>query len=165
MAAGHYVGQEKLRPQCGWLPLAFGLDWSRPPRQMNGTSFYNHSSQWRHEKMSIHEVLSPLADKSQFPEHMLDYNIRAERAGWLPSAPQLNRNPLQICRDAEAAGMSPVDYVTQSLKDGSLKFACEQPDNPDNFPRNMFVWRSTSWAVRARATSTCSSTSWAPRTA
>jgi len=26
----HYVGQEKLRPQTGWLPLAFGLDWSRP---------------------------------------------------------------------------------------------------------------------------------------
>lgn len=23
----HYVGQEKLRPQTGWLPLAFGLDW------------------------------------------------------------------------------------------------------------------------------------------
>ena len=29
----HYVGQEKLRPQNGWLPLAFGLDWQRPPRQ------------------------------------------------------------------------------------------------------------------------------------
>ncbi len=29
----HYVGQEKLRPQSGWLPLAFALDWSRPPRQ------------------------------------------------------------------------------------------------------------------------------------
>jgi nitrate reductase alpha subunit len=26
----HYVGQEKLRPQTGWQPLAFGLDWSRP---------------------------------------------------------------------------------------------------------------------------------------
>jgi len=97
----HYVGQEKLRPQCGWLPLAFGLDWNRPPRQMNGTSFfYGHSSQWRHEKMSMHDVLSPLADKSQFPEHALDYNIRAERAGWLPSAPQLNTNPLHICREA-----------------------------------------------------------------
>ena len=24
----HYVGQEKLRPQTGWLPLAFALDWS-----------------------------------------------------------------------------------------------------------------------------------------
>jgi len=23
----HYVGQEKLRPQTGWQPLAFGLDW------------------------------------------------------------------------------------------------------------------------------------------
>jgi len=139
----HYVGQEKLRPQCGWLPLAFGLDWSRPPRQMNGTSFfYHHSSQWRHEKMSVHEILSPLADKTKFPEHMLDYNIRAERAGWLPSAPQLNRNPLQICREAAAKGMAPKDYVVQSLKDGSLKFACEQPDNPANFPRNMFIWRS-----------------------
>ncbi|WP_141125498.1 molybdopterin-dependent oxidoreductase, partial [Salmonella enterica] len=24
----HYVGQEKLRPQTGWLPLAFALDWN-----------------------------------------------------------------------------------------------------------------------------------------
>nr|HMN86028.1 molybdopterin-dependent oxidoreductase [Bauldia sp.] len=35
----HYVGQEKLRPQTGWLPLAFALAWSRPPRQQNSTSF------------------------------------------------------------------------------------------------------------------------------
>ncbi|WP_022963849.1 nitrate reductase subunit alpha [Halopseudomonas pelagia] len=139
----HYVGQEKLRPQTGWLPLAFGLDWSRPPRQMNGTSFfYSHSSQWRHEKMSVHEILSPLADKSQFPEHMLDYNIRAERGGWLPSAPQFNRNPLAICREAAAKGMDPKEYALQSLQDGSLRFACEEPDNSDNFPRNMFIWRS-----------------------
>jgi nitrate reductase / nitrite oxidoreductase, alpha subunit len=40
----HYVGQEKLRPQSGWLPLAFALDWSRPPRQQNSTSaFYAHT--------------------------------------------------------------------------------------------------------------------------
>ncbi|PCI71579.1 MAG: nitrate reductase subunit alpha, partial [Piscirickettsiaceae bacterium] len=139
----HYVGQEKLRPQTGWLPLAFGLDWSRPPRQMNGTSFfYNHSSQWRHEKISIHEVLSPMADKSEFPEHMLDYNIKAERMGWLPSAPQLNKNPLQICKDAEAAGMEPKEYLVEKLKSGDIKFAAEAPDAPENFPRNMFIWRS-----------------------
>ena len=139
----HYVGQEKLRPQTGWLPLAFGLDWSRPPRQMNSTSFfYNHSSQWRHEKVSIHDVLSPLADKGQMPEAMLDYNIQAERMGWLPSAPQLNQNPLQVCRDAEAAGMEPSDYLVQQLKSGDIGFACEQPDNPANFPRNLFIWRS-----------------------
>ena len=27
----HYVGQEKLRPQTGWAPLAFATDWIRPP--------------------------------------------------------------------------------------------------------------------------------------
>ena len=46
----HYVGQEKLRPQAGWAPLAFALDWGRPPRQQNGTSFfYAHTDQWRYE--------------------------------------------------------------------------------------------------------------------
>jgi nitrate reductase alpha subunit len=30
----------KAAPQTGWAPLAFALDWSRPPRQMNGTSFF-----------------------------------------------------------------------------------------------------------------------------
>ena len=48
-------------------------------------------------------------------------------AARLPSAPQLNRNPLQICRDAEAAGMSPVDYVTQSLKDRTAYVQAETP--------------------------------------
>ena len=139
----HYVGQEKLRPQTGWQPLAFGLDWTRPPRQMNGTSFfYNHSSQWRHEKVSMHEVLSPLAKKEEFAEHQLDYNVRAERMGWLPSAPQMNRNPLQLTKDAKAAGMEAKDFAVQELKSGNLKFASEAPDAPENFPRNMFIWRS-----------------------
>ncbi|MGB0989090.1 MAG: molybdopterin-dependent oxidoreductase, partial [Pseudoalteromonas spongiae] len=139
----HYVGQEKLRPQTGWQPLAFGLDWSKPPRQMNGTSFfYNHSSQWRHEKVSMHEVLSPLANKNDFDEHQLDYNIRAERMGWLPSAPQINMNPLQLTKDAKAAGMEAKDFAVQQLKSGDIKFACEAPDAPENFPRNMFIWRS-----------------------
>jgi len=139
----HYVGQEKLRPQTGWLPLAFGLDWAKPPRQMNSTSFfYNHSSQWRHEKMSIHEVLSPLADKSSFPEHMIDYNVRAERMGWLPSAPQLGRNPLDIVKEAEQKNVDVKDYVVEQLRNGQLGFACDAPDSPENFPRNLFIWRS-----------------------
>ena len=36
---------------------------------------------------------------------MIDYNVRAERMGWLPSAPQLQTNPLQSCSDAAAAGV------------------------------------------------------------
>jgi nitrate reductase alpha subunit len=139
----HYVGQEKLRPQTGWTPLAFALDWIRPPRQMNSTSFfYAHTDQWRYEKLGVDEVLSPLADKSLYGGSMIDYNVRAERMGWLPSAPQLQTHPMQVVRDAQSAGMDAKDYVVKSLKDGSLRMSCEDPDHPDNWPRNMFVWRS-----------------------
>lgn len=139
----HYVGQEKLRPQTGWLPLAFGLDWSRPPRHMNSTSFfYNHSSQWRYETVQPQELLSPLADKSRFSGSLLDFNIRAERMGWLPSAPQLNVNPLTIAARAKEAGQDPQAYTAEALKSGTIRFAAEQPDNPQNFPRNLFIWRS-----------------------
>ncbi len=139
----HYVGQEKLRPQTGWAPLAFGLDWSRPPRQMNGTSFfYNHSSQWRHEKLDVSEILSPTADARAADYRLIDFNVRSERMGWLPSAPQLEMNPLEITKAAEAAGMEPAKYAVEQLKSGALKMSCEDPDNPKNFPRNMFIWRS-----------------------
>ncbi len=139
----HYVGQEKLRPQSGWAPLAFATDWSKPPRQMNGTSFfYFNSSQYRYEKLGVEEILSPLADKSKHTGSLADYNLRAVRMGWLPSIPQLNSNPMQVVRDAEQAGMAPVDYAVGKLKDGSLDFAFADPDAPENFPRNLFIWRS-----------------------
>ncbi|MFW9616985.1 nitrate reductase subunit alpha [Aquabacterium sp.] len=139
----HYVGQEKLRPQTGWTALAFALDWVRPPRQQNSTSFfYAHTDQWRYEKLGVSEVLSPLADKAKFGGSMIDYNVRAERMGWLPSAPQLQTNPLSIAKDAQARGMDAKDYTVEALKSGSLKMSCEDPDHPLNWPRNMFVWRS-----------------------
>jgi len=139
----HYVGQEKLRPQTGWTALAFALDWHRPPRQMNSTSFfYAHTDQWRYEKLAISEILSPLADPKDYSGSLIDYNVRAERMGWLPSAPQLQTNPIKVVKDAQAAGMDPKDYAVKSIKDGSLRLACEDPDNPVNFPRNLFVWRS-----------------------
>jgi len=139
----HYVGQEKLRPQTGWTALAFALDWIRPPRQQNSTSFfYAHTDQWRYEKLGVEEILSPLADKQAFGGSLIDYNVRAERMGWLPSAPQLKTNPLQLVKDAQAAGLDPKDYVVRALKDGSLEMSCEDPDAPQNWPRNLFVWRS-----------------------
>jgi nitrate reductase alpha subunit len=139
----HYVGQEKLRPQTGWVPLAFATDWIRPPRQQNSTSFfYAHTDQWRYEKLTVDEILSPLANRSEFGGSLVDFNARSERMGWLPSAPQLETNPLQVCRDAAAAGMEPKDFAVKGLKDGSLKLSCLDPDNPVNWPRNLFVWRS-----------------------
>ena len=140
----HYVGQEKLRPQTGWQPLAFGLDWSRPPRHMNGTSFfYAHSDQWRYEKLGISEIISPLADKSKWEDYsLIDCNVRSERMGWLPSAPQLEENPLELSKLAKEAGTNSAEYVVKRLKEGSLRMSCEAPDEPKNFPRNLFIWRS-----------------------
>jgi nitrate reductase alpha subunit len=38
--------------------------------------------------------------------------------------------------------MTPQEYTVQALKSGDIRFACEQPDNGKNHPRNLFVWRS-----------------------
>lgn len=139
----HYVGQEKLRPQTGWAPLAFGLDWQRPARQMNGTSFfYAHTSQWRHEKLGVNEILAPNADSDLTKMSLIDFNAKSERMGWLPSAPQLATNPLEVTKQAAEKGQDVVQYAVDGLKDGSLDMSCNDPDNPANFPRNMFVWRS-----------------------
>ncbi|MBZ4236242.1 molybdopterin-dependent oxidoreductase, partial [Mycobacterium tuberculosis] len=81
-------------------------------------------------------------DKSRYSGHLIDFNVRAERMGWLPSAPQLGVNPLRIADEAKKAGMTPVDYTVKSLKEGSIRFAAEQPENGKNHPRNLFIWRS-----------------------
>ena len=139
----HYVGQEKLRPQTGWLPLAFALDWSRPPRQMNSTSmWYAHTDQWRYETLSSKEILSPTAPGGNWDAALIDFNIRAERMGWLPSAPQLRTNPLNVAREAKEAGREVPEYVASRLSSGELQMSCEDPDAPENWPRNLFVWRS-----------------------
>jgi nitrate reductase alpha subunit len=139
----HYVGQEKLRPQTGWTMLAFALDWARPPRHMTGTSFfYAHSDQWRYEKLGVEELLSPLADGTPYRGSMIDLNVRAERMGWLPSAPQFAVNPLTLAGEADRAGVAVKDHVVAGLKNGSIRMACEDPDEPRNFPRNLFIWRS-----------------------
>ena len=139
----HYVGQEKLRPQTGWTPLAFALDWARPPRHMNATSYwYAHSDQWRYETLGVDEILSPLANKNEWKGSLIDFNVRAERMGWLPSAPQLQTSPLEVVKAAEAAGKDPKDFARDEIAAGRLKLSCDDPDNPANWPRNLFVWRS-----------------------
>ena len=140
----HYVGQEKLRPQTGWLPLAFGLDWSRPPRQMNSTSaFYAHTDQWRYETLDVSEILSPTAPAGRLGR-CADRLQRARRAHGLASVRAAAPDQSARCveRRAAAAGMEAKDYVAKALKSGELKLSCDDPDNPANWPRNMFIWRS-----------------------
>ena len=139
----HYVGQEKLRPQTGWAPLAFATDWARPPRQQNSTSFfYAHSDQWRYETLDVKEILSPTAPDGDWGATFIDYNAKAERMGWLPSAPALKTNPLDVAKAAEREGIDPREYAARELESKRLEMSCMDPDHPDNWPRNMFVWRS-----------------------
>ena len=139
----HYVGQEKLRPQSGWLPLAFALDWGRPPRQQNSTSFfYAHTDQWRYETLDVDEILSPTAPAGPWDGALIDYNVRAERMGWLPSAPQLRPTRSRSRRGPQPPARSRRTTSPGRSSRANCKMSCEDPDNPDNWPRNLFVWRS-----------------------
>jgi nitrate reductase alpha subunit len=142
----HYVGQEKVRPLAGWAALAFGLDWLRPPRQQNGTSFYYFASdQWRYESFSAKHIASPVSPSFE-DRHLADYNVTAARLGWLPFYPQFDRNPLSLCREAVTAGAaSDAEIVSNTLKrvkEGEVSFAVEDPDSPENYPRVLFLWRA-----------------------
>ncbi|MEH7013411.1 nitrate reductase subunit alpha [Neobacillus niacini] len=142
----HYVGQEKCRVPEGWGTIAFGRDWSIPPRLQNATSFfYFVTDQWRYEETNLDELASPLIKKARY-KHSADYNVLAARLGWLPSYPQFNRSSIGLYEEAKKDGAKTTDeaiqYVVNELKTGKMEFAIEDPDNPVNFPRNLFVWRS-----------------------
>ncbi|HZM84612.1 MAG TPA: nitrate reductase subunit alpha [Candidatus Limnocylindrales bacterium] len=131
----HYVGQEKCRPVTGWAQLAFGLDWSRPPRQMTGTSFwYLHTDQWRYDGYEAGALASPLAGGAFAGKHTADLLAQSAKLGWMPSMPTFNRNPLELAESGAD--------VAAELKNGTLRFACEDPDDPRNWPRVLTVWRA-----------------------
>ena len=143
----HYVGQEKLRPQAGWAPIAFALDWQRPPRHQNSTSYwYFHTDQWRYESVKADDLLSPAGKNRNKGYSLADYNVAATRLGWLPSAPHFNQNPLDLAAAAAKAGATDEaavgKYVAEQLKSGELDVAYADPDNPVNWPRNLIVWRA-----------------------
>ena len=139
----HYVGQEKCRPVTGWAQLAFGLDWSRPPRQMIGTAFwYVQTDQWRYDRLGADLLASPLGEGRFVGKSMIDTIAQSARSGWMPSYPQFNRSSLDLVGEAEAKGQAPADYVTEQLKSGDLRFAIEDPDAEENWPRILTVWRA-----------------------
>ena len=139
----HYVGQEKARPFTGWAQLAFGSDWSRPARQMAGTSFwYMATDQWRYDSWGAESLTTPLSRGTLNNTSMADTLVKAVRMGWTPSFPTFNKNPIEIVEEAKRQGKDPKDYVVDSLKNGDLDFAVSDPDNPINFPRVLTVWRA-----------------------
>jgi nitrate reductase alpha subunit len=139
----HYVGQEKVRPLAGWQQVAFALDWQRPPRHMTGTSFfYLHTGQWRYERFGPAELASPLGRGLFTGRTFADCLAQASRLGWTPSHPAFGRNPLDLCDEAERAGVPVAGYVRAQLAGGGLRYAAEDPDDPANWPRVLTVWRA-----------------------
>jgi nitrate reductase / nitrite oxidoreductase, alpha subunit len=152
----HYVGQEKLAPVAPWATIAGALDWVRPPRFQNTPSFhYVHSDQWRYERTADESRMNPAAQRGPITDgHTMDHQVRAVRLGWLPFFPQFNRNPMELVREAQSAGAKTdqeiVAWVVQALKDKKLRFAVEDPDAPENWPRVWFIWRGNALLSSAK---------------
>lgn len=140
----HYVGQEKIRPMAGWAMYSFASDWNRPCRQINATSyFYQHCDMWRYEHVTLDSLLSPLCTNKKWDGMtIVDANVISQRLGWLPLSPQYTVNSIEIPKLADAAGVTPEKYLCEKLHTGEIQLSTEDLDNPVNFPRNLFIWRS-----------------------
>ncbi|TCM50608.1 nitrate reductase subunit alpha [Kribbella sp. VKM Ac-2568] len=139
----HYVGQEKCRPVTGWAQLASGLDWSRPPRQMIQTAYwYLHTDQFRYDHFGADTLAAKTGEGRLAGKTTADLIALSARLGWMPSYPTFNRNPHELADEARASGRPVADHVVDQLKSGDLRFACEDPDSPENFPRILAIWRA-----------------------
>lgn len=139
----HYVGQEKCRPVTGWATMAMATDWSRPPRQMPGTSYwYVHTDQWNYDGYRADALASPIGRGRFRGKHTMDVLASATAMGWSPFYPQFDRSSLDIADEARAAGKEIGAYVCEQLASGGLKLAVTDPDDPRNWPRVLSVWRS-----------------------
>ncbi|MFD7686531.1 nitrate reductase subunit alpha [Streptomyces sp. NPDC059781] len=139
----HYVGQEKVRPITGYSTIATASDWNRPARQMIQTAYwYLHGDQFRYDPFSA-DTLAAAGGEGPFAGRTTaDVIAQSARLGWMPSYPTFDRNPLDLADEADAAGRPAGDHVVEELKAGRLKFAGEDPDAPENFPRVLTVWRA-----------------------
>ncbi len=152
----HYVGQEKLAPVAPWATIAGALDWTRPPRFQNTPSFhYVHSDQWRYERTADEVRVNPVAEQTPLTsDHTIDHQIRAVRSGWLPFYPQFDRSPTQVVKQAEAAGAADnqgvINWTVKQLADKKMKFAVEDPDAPENWPRMWIIWRGNALMSSAK---------------
>nr|WP_245974731.1 nitrate reductase subunit alpha [Thermomonospora umbrina] len=139
----HYVGQEKCRPVTGWTQLASALDWSRPARLMIQTAYwYLHTDQFRYDPFGAGAFAGATARGTLAGRTTADLIALSARLGWMPSYPTFDRNPLDLADEAEASGREVADHVVTELKAGRLRFACQDPDAPENFPRVLSVWRA-----------------------
>jgi nitrate reductase alpha subunit len=139
----HYVGQEKVRPITGHATLAMATDWQRPPRQMIGTAYwYLATDQWRYDTFTADAFAAPAGRSAFAGLTTADLIAQSARLGWMPSYPTFNWNPLDLADAVARAGEEPGAFVAGELAAGRLRFAAEDPDAPENYPRVLTVWRA-----------------------
>lgn len=141
----HYVGQEKVRPIEGFSQIAFANDWVKAPRFMNGTSFfYFATEQFRYEYQADEEKDGWSSKYRNM--HPADFNAMSARLGWLPSFPQWTQNSLDVMKDARERHKEDdgaiIQDIAKQISDGKISYAMEYPNDPHNFPRIFFNWRS-----------------------
>ncbi|WP_425444296.1 nitrate reductase subunit alpha [Streptomyces thermovulgaris] len=147
----HYVGQEKVRPLTGYTVLATASDWHRPARQMIQTAYwYLHGDQFRYDPFTADTLAAPGTGGPFAGMTTADVIAASARRGWMPSYPTFDRNPLDLADEAEAAGRPAAEHVVEELKAGRLRFAGEDPDAPENFPRVLTVWRANLFGSSAK---------------
>lgn len=144
----HYTGQEKVAPEASWKGIAFALDWTKSPRLVNTPSFhYVHCDQWRYDDPQYESEVLGI-------RHPMDMQVNAVRRGWLPFFPQFNRNTIELVREAEQSGaqgeVEIINWLVRQLKEKKIRFAVEDPDAPENWPRVWYIWRGNALLSSAK---------------
>lgn len=78
--------------------------------------------------------------------HPADVNALSARLGWLPSYPQFSQNSINIVKDSERGGAQTdaekIQHIVEKIKKGDIDWSIENPNDPRNFPKVFFNWRS-----------------------
>ncbi len=112
--------------------------------------WYLHSDQWRYDRYRADVMAGPTGTGRFDGMSTADQLALSARLGWMPSYPTFDRNPLDLADEAEAAGRPIGEHVVSGLKDGTLRFACEDPDAEENWPRILTMWRANLFGSSAK---------------
>jgi nitrate reductase alpha subunit len=84
----------------------------------------------------------------------MDMQVRAVRQGWLPFYPQFPQNPIELVKEARAAGATSTEeviaWIVDRLKKKEMQFSVEDPDAEENWPRVWFIWRGNALMASAK---------------
>lgn len=122
--------------------MATGNDWSRPPRQVPGTSYwYAHTDQWRYDAYGAEKLATPLG--------AADSTVGTPWTSWPRPRPWAGARSIRSSTALRwmwpTRPLPPVATpVTTSprLASGELRLAVTDPDDPANWPRVLTVWRA-----------------------